>query len=488
MATEVILPRQGQSVESCIILEWKKQEGDTVTEGDVLCEVETDKASFEVESTASGTVLKHLVAEGDDVPVLAPIAVVGKPGEDIASGEAQGQAAQGQAAQDGGAERNGGSMEPAADDREAAGPERKSDARDRQETQQDKGGAVLRPDSAGGAADTGPVEAGARQFVSPRARNIAAAKGLDLSQVSGTGPGGRIIERDVLSILGDREPISPAAIAEMVETGRSAPSVGTGPGGRVVTRDLKAQERPSEETAAASSREFPGPVEEIEVKGVRKLIAERMHASLLESAQLTLNSAADATAVLAYRRKLKAADHDMGLAGITINDLILYVVSRALRRHPRMNATLSEGVIRRFERVHLGFAVDTERGLMVPVIRNADTKTLRQIGEDSSRLAEACTSGKIDPEEMSGGTFTVTNLGSLGVTSFTPVLNTPQVGILGVGSAEPKPVLVENEYIFKPHIGLSLTIDHRAVDGAPGARFLREVAQLISEFELTLAD
>lgn len=490
MATEVILPRQGQSVESCIILEWKKAEGDEVSEGEVLVEVETDKASFEVESSASGILLKQLVSEGDDVPVLAPLALVGEAGEDVSGYEASAERPESGVADSAASEPATPTSTAAEAEREAAAKGKTATSRSVGETA-DSGGA---PSATPADAESPLREARGETYVSPRARNIAAAKGVDVSTISGSGPGGRIIERDILAALDSREPLSPAAIEEIIETGKSAPAVGTGPGGRVVSRDLVAAGEPKAgaaasagAAAAAGALEFPGPVEEIEVKGVRKLIAERMHASLLESAQLTMNSAADARAILAYRKKVKAADEALGLSQITINDLILFAVSRALLRYPEMNATMSEGVIRRYEHVHLGFAVDTPRGLMVPVVRNAHARTLKQIGSETSRLATACLDGKIDPDELSGGTFTVTNLGNLGVSSFTPVLNTPQVGILGVGSIEPKPTLVDGEYQFIPHIGLSITIDHRAVDGAPGARFMQEVARLIANVELALA-
>ena len=213
-----------------------------------------------------------------------------------------------------------------------------------------------------------------------------------------------------------------------------------------------------------------------------------MLASLATTAQLTLNSSADARALQEFRAKFKESPEGMGLRGVTINDMVLFAVSRALLEHPEMNAHFSGDMIRQFADVHLGLAVDTARGLMVPVIRNAHALGLRAMASEAARLAAACREGRITPDELGGGTFTVTNLGGLGVESFTPVLNPPQVGILGVGSIVPRAVKGEGGSVsFIPQIGLSLTINHQVVDGAPGARFLQTLARGIERFDLLLA-
>jgi pyruvate dehydrogenase E2 component (dihydrolipoamide acetyltransferase) len=233
--------------------------------------------------------------------------------------------------------------------------------------------------------------------------------------------------------------------------------------------------------------DFPGPVEEISTKGIRKLIADRMLQSLRNHAQLTLNASADARAFQSFRRKLKESPETLGLGGITLNDFVLYAVSRTLPAYRELNAHWAGDKILRFARVHLGFAVDTPRGLMVPVIRNADLLSLKAISAEAKRLAKACTGGGITPDELAGGTFTISNLGALGIESFTPVLNTPQVAILGVCSVTPKPVMTDGKVEFIPSIGLSLTIDHQAVDGAPGARFLKDLTEAIAGFDILLA-
>jgi pyruvate dehydrogenase E2 component (dihydrolipoamide acetyltransferase) len=228
-------------------------------------------------------------------------------------------------------------------------------------------------------------------------------------------------------------------------------------------------------------------IEIIPVQGIRKVIANRMLESLQTTAQLTLNSSADARALQAYRQRLKTSSEELGLQTVTVNDLLLFAVSRLLPRYPALNALFTGQEIHRYRAVHLGVAVDTPRGLMVPTIRRANSLSLKQLADESKRLANACLDGKIAPDELTGGTFTVTNLGNLGIESFTPVLNPPQVAILGVGGISLKPVQIDAEVKFIPHIGLSLTINHQVVDGAPAARFLQALATGLAQFELLLA-
>lgn len=452
MATPVVMPKQGQSVESCIIVEWKKEEGDPVQEGDVLCEVETDKAVMEVESPVSGTLLARFYPEGELVPVLTNIAAIGTPGEDISHLRPQ----------------EGGS----ASQTEAVPPAPSEEA-------------PVQEAPAGGVDQASAAPAAPPQAISPRARNLAARRQIDLTGVQGTGPGGRIIERDVEAALAAQPRLSPVAKA-MVETGGyRAPGRGTGPGGRVMSRDLEAVASPAPSPAAAGAEDDV--LERIPVRGIRKVIAERMLHSLQSTAQLTLHASADARALLAYRRRLKESEPALELQGVTINDLVLFAVSRVLLQFPDLNAWYDGETITRYRAVHLGFAVDTPRGLMVPVIRRAQVLSLRELSRASKRLSTACQEGSITPDELNGGTFTVTNLGSLGIERFTPILNPPQVAILGVGSIELKAVEVEGEVQFIPHLGLSLTLNHQAVDGAPGARFLQALARGIAGLETLLA-
>jgi len=217
------------------------------------------------------------------------------------------------------------------------------------------------------------------------------------------------------------------------------------------------------------------------------VISDRMLQSVQTTAQLTLNRTADARAMLSYRQRLKESDPAWGLQGVTINDLVLFVVARVLPRFPEVNALFTGDAVEQYDRVHLGFAVDTPRGLIVPVIRDAQRLSLLQLAAESRRLANACLEGTVQPDELSGGTFTVTNLGNLGVESFTPIINVPQVAILGVGGITLKAVEIGGEVQFVRHINLSLTINHQVVDGAPGARFLQAVAEGLGQIDLLLA-
>lgn len=422
MAKEVLLPQLGQSVESCIIIDWKKREGDKVEKGEVICEVETDKSTLEVESTESGTVLKLLYEVGDDVPVFSPIMIVGEPGEKwetVSSKEGS----------------------------ESASRETKPEIKPSEErekiveagfTGKDSGVEIVR--------ESKRRDQGSRVKISPRARRLAEGRGVDYSDISGSGPGGRIIERDILAVL---------------ETTSSRVS-------------------PVEHV---SSREKT-------VSGIRQVIAERMLFSIQNTAQYTNNTYANARKLLEYRKRLKSNDFDESLKGITIGDLVNYAVVKTLKRFPYMNSLFVDGKIVERDEVNLGFAVDTPRGLYVPVIRNADRLSLSELSLKAKHLAEACNRGTITPDDMSDGTFTVTNLGMFGIESFTPILNPPQVAILGVCSIVPRAVYVDEiggEVEFVPSIGLSLTLDHRAVDGAPASRFLVALCRAIENIDLLLA-
>jgi pyruvate dehydrogenase E2 component (dihydrolipoamide acetyltransferase) len=450
MATEVLMPRQGQSVESCIIIEWKVSEGDAVTEGQPLCEVETDKATFEVEATASGTMLGIFYPADADVEVLKVIAAIGEPGEDI-SGLRPEMAEDGeQKTEDGGQK-----------------TEDSEQAVDKKTETPSPSSVVSHPSSE----PTGKA--------SPRAKKLAAAKGVDVSTIGGTGPEGRVIERDVNAALAGKAPLTPAAQAKAA-AGGAVPSIGSGLGGRVLAGDIGKE---------ITSLEFPGAVTDVPVKGVRKLIAGRMLDSLQNTAQVTLSASADASSILDYRKQCKAAPEDLGVGGINLNDSVLYMVAQTLGEFPELNAHFTDDKIRQFADVHLGFAVDTPRGLMVPVIRHANRLSLQQISMEAKRLGMACIEGTIEPDLLGGATFTVSNLGVFGIESFTPVLNPPEVGILGVCAVQPKPVMNGDDVDFVPHMGLSLTFDHRALDGAPAAKFLARLKQKFAafQFELTLS-
>jgi pyruvate dehydrogenase E2 component (dihydrolipoamide acetyltransferase) len=456
MAHILIMPRQGNTVESCIIGSWRVKEGDAVTAETTVCDVETDKAAFEIPAGATGIVLKILHASGDDVPVLQPIAVIGQAGENYAEALAAVATNEEEVAV---------ASLPIPSVPSVNGPDPSFNG----------GKPPIQPPKT---PDTASSQNG---FASPRARGLAEREAVSLASLAGSGPGGRVIERDVRAAFAGRPPLTQAAKSAV--DGSAVPGIGTGLGGRVTTADL-----------GVAVPTFPasdfgeGAVTETPIKGIRKVIADRMLNSLAESAQFTLNGHAPAVRMRKLRARMKVADEFLGLGNITVNDLILFAVSRILPLYPFMNAHKTGETIRTFERVHLGIAVDTPRGLLVPVVRNANLLSLRQISTEAKRLAKAAQDGTAKPDELSGSTFTVTNLGSLGVTSFTPVLNAPEVAILGVAGIEPKPVeTTDGGYAFEPHIGFSLTINHQAVDGAPAARFLQALCGAVRDIDLWLA-
>jgi pyruvate dehydrogenase E2 component (dihydrolipoamide acetyltransferase) len=469
MAKVLVMPRQGNTVESCILTRWRKAEGQEVAADEIVAEVETDKASFEVPAGAAGTLLKVLAAEGDDVPVLKPIAVIGAPGEDW-------QAALGGAAAPAAQAAPGQASAPAA----RAVPAAQASA-----APTGSGAAGLRADSVSHNAPG----------VSPRARSLAEAKAIDATAIPGSGPGGRVIERDVRAALEERPPLSAAATAA-VRAGAALPAAGSGLGGRVTLADLATvgatgvagaapAASPARPLAAASG---PGPYVDSPIKSIRKIIADRMLESLQTTAQLSYQASAPAARLLELRARMKASSPELGLAAVTVNDLVLFAVSRVLKLLPAFNAHKLGDSLRTFERVHLGMAVDTPRGLMVPVIRNADLLSLAQISAEAKRLAKGCLEGGIAPEELSGSTFTVSNLGSLGIEAFTPVLNAPEVAILGVCNIVQRPLLDEDGGAsFEPRIGLSLTANHQVIDGAPAARFLKALSEVLADLDLWLA-
>jgi pyruvate dehydrogenase E2 component (dihydrolipoamide acetyltransferase) len=427
MATPVIMPRQGQSVESCILTEWKVQSGDTVTEGDVLAVIETDKASFDLESTASGTVLELFWEADDDVPVLANVLVIGEEGENIDEFRP---------ADSGGTS----TPEPVATSSSDTNIPAVETTAQPQETIAQSVGTVTAP-SAG---------------ISPRARKKAMHAGVDAEILVGTGPGGRVIERDVDAFLSGSPRLSAAARVR-AQDGMEAPKHGSGIAGMALASDMRE----------------PGAIDGADVtpvKGIRKLIADKMMQSLQGTAQLTLHSSFDATACQQYRKK-RLAD---GESKVSINDLVAKAILSALKLHPEMNAHFLGDRLAVFHEVNLGIAVDSPRGLMVPVVESASTMSLAMLSAEIKKKAIACRDGTIQPDDLSGGTFTLTNLGMLGVENFTPVLNPPEIAILGVGGISVKPKRQEDgEISFVDQISLSLTIDHQAVDGAPAARFLQ---------------
>jgi pyruvate dehydrogenase E2 component (dihydrolipoamide acetyltransferase) len=434
MADHVLMPKQGNTVESCIIVEWNVAVGDSVAVGDVLCSAETDKSTIEVESTAAGVVLALLYQEGDDVPVMLPIAIIGEKGEHFELPESAAPAAQ----------------EPAVEATPPAAPATPAAV---VETQ------VFSHDGS-----------------SPRARTRAESLGVPISILTGSGPKGRVIERDVLSAVG--QPLSPVAKESARELGVIPPHSGSGIGGRVLSSDLV---RKTAVEPTALFTDYP-------LTGIRKITAQRMMESIATTSQYTLTGWADARALKRLRAGFKAARPELGLGSITIGDLILWATAKTLVEYPTLNAHFLGDSIRHFHRVDLGVATDTPRGLLVPVLRGSDSLSLKELSDATKVLVSSAREGKAQPDDLSGSTFTVSNVGSFGIEGFTPVLNIPEVAILGVGTITLRPTEDEDgDVLFIDHISLSLTADHQAVDGAEAARFLRTLSENIASIDLLLA-
>ena len=436
MATVVIMPRQGQSVESCIITEWKKKVGDKINVGDVLFSYETDKSAFDEAATVEGTLLKVFAGEGDDVPCLETVCIIGAEGEDIS----------------------------------ALIPKKETSATVAEEAKEEKKEAA--PAKAEAVA-TGTATEGGRLKISPRARNLAAKTDADVSKAVPTGPDGRIIERDIQKVLD-------AGLTVTTETAEKLLR-----GEKVVFAEPKAEEF---HIPAAAPAQKTGYTDE-KMSQIRRTISKSMHTSLTELAQLTLSTSFDASALVALRASLKAGGEAMGIGNITYNDMILFAVAKTLAtgKYKALNANLIGGdTMRYFEGVHLGIAVDTERGLMVPTVFDAQRLTLAELAKQAKALAADCQSGKANPDVLRGASFTISNIGPTGIESFTPVINPPQTAILGVCSLTKRIKEKDGAPVFYPCIPLSLTIDHRAVDGAPAAKFLSELVRNLENFNLLL--
>ena len=510
-AQGVLMPKAGITVESCIIGEWLKQVGDQVKIGDILFTYETDKASFECESTAEGTLLDIFYEAGDEVPCLLNVCAVGTPGDETAclkgiggtpvasaAAEAPAAAAEAPAAAPAAASAVAVIMPKAGITVESCiigewlkqvGDEvKEGDILFTYETdkasfecESTASGTILEilheagdevpcldpvcmVGVAGAVAAAAPAAAGAA--ISPRAKNLAQSAGVNAAEAVGTGPNGRIIERDVQTLIANKPAVAaaPAAVAAPAPAAAPAPVVAAAP-------------------AAAAEAEY----KDVKFSGIRRAISKSMSTSLHTMAQLTHNTSFDATCILNYRKQLKAAGGEY--AGITLGDIILYAVSRTLLNYPDLNANmLDDNNIRLFSHVNLGVAVDTPRGLMVPTIRHADEMSLLEISKAVKQLAAECRDGAINPDKLSGGSFTVSNLGNMGVESFTPVINPPQTGILGVcGTIDRVRKGKDGGIEIYPAMGLSLTYDHRAVDGTPAAKFQKELGFNLENFTVLLS-
>ena len=479
MASIIRMPRQGISVESCVVTSWCKAQGDLVQAGETLFTYETDKAAFEEKATAEGVLLHIFHGEGEDVPCLESMCIIGKPSDDI-SGLINPQATADDASQT-----------------QAAAPAfepQPQEALPSAETQPPPMPLAELPDT---------VDEGQPFAASPRARALAKAMGVTIAKVQGTGPDKRVLAQDVerAALPGRIQPLpldntkvweeKPEAAAQTAPVQEPLAQDIPAPAPQPPAAPTETAAKPtSEAVAQATTEETPlYPYTETKLSNIRKVTARAMHASLSEMAQLTHHMSFDATSLLEYRRLQKAHAQALGLPGdITLGDMVLYAVARVLPRYPSLNAHFLGSSMRVFDGVHLGVAVDTDRGLLVPTVFNAQDMSLPELSKNIKALAAACREGSVRSEDMRGGTFTVSNLGNLGVEMFTPVINPPQTGILGVCAVtyRPRPNAAGGFDAY-PAMGLSLTYDHQALDGAPASRFLQELCKALENFPLLLA-
>ena len=455
MAQVVIMPKQGQSVESCIVSEFKVKVGDAVKAGDILFGYETDKATFEEESKFDGTVLAIFWKDGDEIPCLENVLVIGEPGESFEEFAPKGDAPS--------------ASEAVSSETVAARPLPEGPL------------PLMMPRVAQVSEETASSGSG----VSPRAKKLAQEKGVDTSRILGSGPYGRVIERDVEAAAWAQGRLTGLAKAKMAEGGLASPGTGSGLAGAVKGADLKVWKPSHTEGLAGEGTEF----EVVKMSNMRKLIAKSMYNSLQNSAQLTHMLGADARKIQALRKKAKKALEEGKVdANITINDFVCFAVIKALQKFPNVNSHCLGDAMRLFKPVNLGLAVDTERGLMVPAVPHADELDIVALSKALKKVADDSKKGSVNPDLLSpeAASFTVSNLGGFGVEWFTPIINVPQSAILGVGTIVPRPKATAEGYEFVPYLGLSLTYDHRAIDGGEATRFLKQVAAEIENLDIEL--
>jgi pyruvate dehydrogenase E2 component (dihydrolipoamide acetyltransferase) len=461
MPTEVYLVKVGMNMTEGVVEEWYIPDGGTVSEGELLYRLETEKVNLDVDAEATGTV-KHVIGEG----------ITREPGDVVGYIYAEGEAI------------------PDVLPGTAGAPESAGTVASREIQEELTLAPAAQPVTARSSAANGRLKA------SPIARRLAAERGVNLAAVQGTGPGGRVVEADVLAAEIDAVASTTAAVETEEGVQRSSPMArkvarelgvnldtvsGTGPGGRITKDDVEAA---ASTGPAASTRSFdatPGVVaadEVLPLRGMRKTIARRMHASLQDTAQLTMDMDVVMDDAVKLRSQLIDEWQEEGLRP-TYTDLVIRAVARSLEKHRLINATMTDSEIIRHGAINIGMAVALPEGLIVPVVKNANLLSVQTLAEESSRLALAARDGTLTPDDLQGGTFTVTALGMFGVDSFTPIINSPEAGILGVNRIRDDVAWEGDKPVKQQRMKLSLTWDHRVLDGAPAAEFLGSVRDLL---------
>lgn len=396
MAVEIIMPKLGMSMKEGTVVEWLKKKGDKVEKGESVVVISSDKIEKDIESPGSGVLLEVAAKEDETVAVGEAIGFIGESGEKVEPVSK-------------------GDFKSAADKEAAAAGEK----------------VIGRP----------PIDMQIKVRISPAARKLAKAEGIDINTVKGTGPQGRVTRKDIERAIKNRQ-----------------------------------ENKFSGTTFAADKKTGPSSVKQ--VTGMRKVIADRMFSSIQQSAQLTIHMRANVTEMNAFRKKINAGQDNIHM---TVTDFIARAAILALQKHKKMNSTFVENQIHSYDSVHLGMAVALENGLVVPVIRQAEKYSMGELSGQIKQLSTRAIEGTLESDEMKGSTFTITSLGASGVEFFTPILNPPEVGILGVGLITDTPVFVGEELKRQSLLPLSLTFDHRAVDGVPASDFLTKIKELLEK-------
>ncbi len=427
---EVVMPKLGLIMTEAMLVEWHKNDQEWVDHGEVLFSLESDKTLVDIEAPASGYI-QILVAAGETIPVLTPVAIIS------------------------------------------------ADKGDTHQVSSASGLEAPTPISKASPAEAMPkitaVESG-RVRATPKARKEAHLSDLNLAGLNGTGPRGMVVSADLNQLLAKRDPIKATPVARKLaaDFGLDLNLItGTGPGGRITRDDVNL-------TVKTKLKSGSGPAEKpsLPLTGLRGVIAQRLSESWNERPQVTLFSELDASLLVNQRMDLKEK-----LGKISYNSLLIQACAQALVEYPHLNVQLTETELISLDEVNIGLAVDTARGLMVPVLHNADQKTIGVINDELLDLVQRTLNGKLLPGEYNGGCFTITNLGAFGIDSFSPIINPPETAILGVGRITKKPAVRDGELVIRDSLTLSLSFDHRLIDGAPAAEFLQRICELVENPE-----
>jgi pyruvate dehydrogenase E2 component (dihydrolipoamide acetyltransferase) len=498
MATQVVMPKLSPTMEEGQLSRWLKKEGDKVTVGEPIAEVDTDKATMEAQALAEGVLRKILVGEGETVPLGAIIAIIGQPDEDISALLSEAASSTAQAEKKEQIEDSTEGRAYGAPDEVAGvvpGGERTQETVEGKPIEGDVGGKPSAQQSAGSgagkgaqpsttpaqpaatqprddsqasaeAAGNGRREQGGRLLVSPIAARMAAEAGINLHNLDGSGPGGRIVKRDIEAALKSAQQQPQTATTQVAE-----PQV-EGRASQAPAQTPVAQARP----AAAPSVEGAAPYREEPVTTMRATIARRLVTSIGPVPHFFLTTEIEMDKAAEMRRQLNELDPENK---ISVNDLIIKIAAVALMQHPAVNASFQEKTLRYYERADIGVAVAVEDGLITPVVRGANAKSVGQIAREVRELAERARSRRLKPEEYTGATFSISNLGMFGIDEFTAVINPPEAAILAVGAMTPKPVVRDAEVVVRQLMRVTMSCDHRVVDGATGAKFLQTFKKIL---------